>query len=247
MSIQALAQHIKASRKTVFFGGAGTSTASGIPDFRSADGLYATEFEGLNPETILSASFFYAAPDRFYRYLSGHMYYPEALPNGCHKSLAEMEAMGYLHSVITQNIDGLHQAAGSRRVIELHGNMNRYSCLTCSKHYEGGVLEALLKDKAQTVARCTCGGLLKPEVTLYEEMLDESSVEGAIEAISTAEVLIIGGTSLSVYPAAGFIRYFRGEDLVIMNQRETQADLKAKWLFREPIDQVMTSLVEALK
>lgn len=247
MSIAALAQKIKTSRKTVFFGGAGTSTASGIPDFRSADGLYATEFEGLNPETILSASFFYTAPDRFYRYLSTHMYYPEAKPNACHQALAEMEAMGYIHSVITQNIDGLHQAAGSRRVIELHGNMNRYSCLKCAKHFEQGVLEELVKNKTQMVPRCDCGGLLKPEVTLYEEMLDESSVEGAVEAITTADVLIVGGTSLSVYPAAGFIRYFGGEDLVIMNQSETPADLRAKWLFREPIDQVMASLVEALK
>lgn len=247
MSVVELAKRIKASRKTIFFGGAGTSTASGIPDFRSADGLYATEFEGLNPETILSASFFYAAPDRFYRYLSQHMFYPEAKPNGCHTGLARLEALGYLQGIITQNIDGLHQAAGSLRVIELHGNMTRYSCLKCGAYYENGTLEKFVQDKTQAVPLCDCGGLLKPEVTLYEEMLDESSVEGAIEALSTADVLIIGGTSLSVYPAAGFIRYFRGEDLVIMNQSETQADLKANWIFREPIDEVVTRLVEALE
>lgn len=246
MSINTLAQHIKMSRKTVFFGGAGTSTASGIPDFRSADGLYATEFEGLNPEVILSASFFYSEPDRFYRYLSQHMFYPDAKPNGCHVALAQMEKMNLLHTVITQNIDGLHQAAGSRRVIELHGNMSRYQCLRCDRTLEIGVLENLVESN-QPVALCACGGLLKPLVTLYEETLDESCVEGAIEAISTADVLIIGGTSLSVYPAASFIRYFRGETLVVMNQGQTQADQNANLVFREPIDQVMMSLLEALK
>lgn len=240
-SITLLAEAIKDSRKTVFFGGAGTSTASGIPDFRSSNGLYQTEFEGLNPETILSRSFFYAEPAKFYRFLRGHMYYPAAKPNGCHEVLARLEAVGLLHSIITQNIDGLHQQAGSRRVIELHGNMARYNCIRCDKAYSEAVLNL------EGLPACSCGGLLKPDVTLYEEMLDESVVEGAIEAITTADVLIIGGTSLSVYPAASYIRYFRGRLLVIMNQSPTNADAAAHLVFREPIDQVMLALEKALE
>lgn len=240
-SIALLAEAIRDSRKTVFFGGAGTSTASGIPDFRSSGGLYHTEFEGLNPETILSRSFFYAAPDKFYRFLKGHMYYPEAKPNGCHEVLARLEKAGMLHSIITQNIDGLHQQAGSRRVIELHGNMARYNCIRCEKAYTESVLSQ------EGMPLCDCGGLLKPDVTLYEEMLDESAVEGAIEAIATADVLIIGGTSLSVYPAASYIRYFSGRLLVIMNQSPTNADEAAHLVFREPIDQVMCALAKALE
>lgn len=240
-SIALLAEAIRDSQKTVFFGGAGTSTASGIPDFRSSSGLYQTEFEGLNPEVILSRSFFYNEPDKFYRFLKGHMYFPEAKPNGCHDALAKLEREGLLHSVITQNIDGLHQLAGSQRVIELHGNMGRYACLRCENRYETEVLNQ------NGVPLCSCGGLLKPDVTLYEEMLDESVVEGAVEAIATADVLIIGGTSLSVYPAAGFIRYFRGRMLVVMNQTPTQADERAHLIFREPIDEVMQALIEALE
>lgn len=239
--IKSLAEQIKTSRKTVFFGGAGTSTASGIPDFRSSTGLYQTEFEGMSPEVILSRSFFYADPGKFYRFLKNHMYFPEAGPNGCHMALAQMEEMGLLHSVITQNIDGLHQRAGSRRVIELHGNMGLYRCDACGR---SAGIEAL---EHPGVPLCGCGGLIKPEVTLYEEMLDESVVEGAVEAIATAEVLIIGGTSLSVYPAAGFIRYFSGKLMVVMNQSPTQADEQAGLVFREPIDQVMAALLEALQ
>jgi NAD-dependent deacetylase len=235
-----LAESIKSSRKTVFFGGAGISTASGIPDFRSSKGLYQTEFEGLNPEVILSKTFFFDETDKFYRFLKAHMYYPEAMPNGCHQVLAQMENDGLLHSVITQNIDGLHQKAGSKRVIELHGNMNRYYCVRCNLNYNEEVLSQ------ENTPKCTCGGILKPQVTLYEEMLDDSIVEGAIEAISTAEVLIIGGTSLSVYPAASFIRFFSGKKLVIMNQTPTQADERADFIFREPIDQVMLGLKKYL-
>ncbi len=236
-ALEKLAEIIKNSRKTVFFGGAGISTASGIPDFRSSMGLYHTEFEGISPEVILSKTFFYEETERFYRFLKNHMFYPDAKPNGCHEALAALEAMGKLHSVITQNIDGLHQLAGSRKVMELHGNMNYYTCLKCGRGYGAEVLGQ------EGVPKCYCSGVLKPEVTLYEEMLDESVVEGAIEAISTAEVLIIGGTSLSVYPAAGFIRYFRGHTLAIINQTPTQADVSATFCFREPIDQVMTRLL----
>lgn len=235
-----LAESIKNSRKTVFFGGAGISTASGIPDFRSSNGLYLTEFEGLNPEVILSKTFFFNETDKFYRFLKAHMYYPEAIPNGCHQVLAQLEKEGLLHSVITQNIDGLHQKAGSKRVIELHGNMNRYYCVSCNHNYNEEVLSQ------ENTPKCICGGILKPEVTLYEEMLDDSVVEGAIEAISTAEVLIIGGTSLSVYPAASFVRFFSGSKLVVMNQTPTQADERADLIFREPIDQVMLGLKKYL-
>lgn len=236
-SLEQLAKIIKNSHKTVFFGGAGTSTASGIPDFRSSTGLYQTEFEGMSPEVILSRSFFYGDTPKFYRFLKQHMFYPEAKPNGCHEALAQLENMGRLHSVITQNIDGLHQMAGSKKVLELHGNMNAYTCLSCSRPYGAEVLGQ------DGVPKCICGGTLKPEVTLYEEMLDESVVEGAIETLSTAEVLIIGGTSLSVYPAAGFIKYFRGHTLVVMNQTPTQADGAATFCFREPIDKVMGQLL----
>lgn len=235
--LEQLASIIKHSRKTVFFGGAGTSTASGIPDFRSSTGLYQTEFEGMSPEVILSKSFFFGDTPKFYRFLKQHMFYPEARPNKCHEVLALLENMGHIHSVITQNIDGLHQTAGSKRVLELHGNMNAYTCLVCDRPYGAEVLGQ------EGVPKCICGGTLKPDVTLYEEMLDETVVEGAIEALSTAEVLIIGGTSLSVYPAAGFIKYFRGSTLAIMNQTPTQADGAASFCFREPIDQVMEQLM----
>lgn len=237
MSIEALAKAVQSSRKTVFFGGAGTSTASGIPDFRSANGLYQTAFEGYNPEVLLSRSFFFDHMALFYQYLRQHMYYPEAEPNDCHKVLSALEKKGLLHSVITQNIDGLHQKAGSQRVIELHGNMNRFFCLSCGLSSTNAPLE-----QESPIPRCSCGGYLKPEVTLYEEMLDESVVEGAVEAIQTADLLIIGGTSLSVYPAAGFVRYFRGSSLAVVNQSQTQADAGATWVFREPIDQVFKSL-----
>lgn len=236
-TLEQLARAIKASPKTVFFGGAGTSTASGIPDFRSSSGLYQTEFEGMSPEVILSRSFFFGDTAKFYRFLKQHMFYPEAKPNRCHEVLAHLENMGQLHSIITQNIDGLHQMAGSKKVLELHGNMNAYTCLSCRRPYGAEVLGQ------EGVPKCICGGILKPEVTLYEEMLDESVVEGAIETLSTAEVLLIGGTSLSVYPAAGFIKYFRGSTLVVMNQTPTQADGSATYCFREPIDRVMDQLM----
>lgn len=242
MSVSRLADVIMKSRKTVFFGGAGTSTASGIPDFRSANGLYQTEFEGYNPEVLLSRSFFFDQTPLFYSFLRKHMHYPLAEPNLCHKALASLEGKGLLHTVITQNIDGLHQRAGSRRVIELHGNMNFYSCIDCGKPASQDVLENSL-----AVPTCSCGGILKPEVTLYEEMLDESVVEGAIEAIQTAEVLIIGGTSLSVYPAAGFIRYFTGNTLCVINQSPTSADAGAQIVIREPIDLVFGEVLSLIE
>ncbi len=241
MAISALAEAIKQSRKTVFFGGAGISTASGIPDFRSSNGLYQTEFEGINPEVLLSHSFFFQNTEKFYRYLRGHMYYPDAKPNDCHLGLALLEKRGLLHSVITQNIDGLHQRAGSQRVIELHGNMNRFACIACEQFYG----EEVYQDP-RVIPRCQCGGILKPLVTLYEEMLDETAVEGAIEAIASAELLMIGGTSLSVYPAAGFIRYFNGRHLVVMNQTPTTADSEATWVFREPVDEIFDQLVRLI-
>lgn len=240
MSFQILTELIESHNRIVFFGGAGTSTASGIPDFRSANGLYANQFEGLSPEVILSKSFFYKNPEKFYAFLKTHLYYPEALPNDCHVGLALLEEMGKLKAVITQNIDGLHQKAGSQRVIELHGNMNTLTCLNCKKvHQFSQILNTMEPHPLCTV----CHSLLKPEVTLYEEMLDETVVEGAIEAIASADLLIVGGTSLAVYPAAGFIRYFRGEHLVLMNYTETSYDASSQLIFREPIDLVFREAV----
>lgn len=238
MSLELFSEALKTSRKTVFFGGAGISTASGIPDFRSGTGLYSTEFEGINPEVLLSHSFFFANTEKFYRYLCAHMHYPNAVPNSCHLGLAQLEKRGRLHSIITQNIDGLHQKAGSQRVIELHGNMNEFACIACDKHFGKEAYE-----DERNVPRCTCGAILKPIVTLYEEMLDETAVEGAIEEISSAEMLIIGGTSLSVYPAAGFIRYFGGRHLVVMNQTPTTADSEATWVFRDPVNVIFDKLM----
>ena len=233
--IETLRKWVEESGSIVFFGGAGVSTESGIPDFRGTGGLYHQQY-AYPPETILSHTFFERNPEEFFRFYRDKMLFLDAQPNAAHRKLAEWEAAGKLQAVITQNIDGLHQKAGSRRVLELHGSVLRNHCQTCGTFY--GV-EAITDSTG--VPRCRCGGIIKPDVVLYEEGLDEEVLMAAVSAIRHAEVLIIGGTSLTVYPAAGLVRYYRGNKLVVINKTElpgTEADLT----IREPIGQVMAQL-----
>ncbi len=233
---QLLAQWVKESSRIVFFGGAGVSTESGIPDFRSVDGLYNQQYD-YPPEEILSHHFFMNNPDEFYRFYWNKMIAENAKPNPAHRTLAKWEAEGRLLAVVTQNIDGLHQMAGSKRVYELHGTVHKNRCMKCGKMVPLSAIE-----KHEGIPRCTCGGILKPEVVLYEEGLDDATVSGAVRAIAQADMLIIGGTSLTVYPAAGFIHYFRGEHLVLMNKTPTAMDAEADLVITEPIGQVLGSL-----
>ena len=234
--IETLKTWIEASDNIVFFGGAGVSTESGIPDFRSVDGLYHQQFD-YPPETILSHTFFYQHPEYFYRFYRQKMLPLEAQPNAAHKKLAELEAAGKLRAVITQNIDGLHQKAGSKTVLELHGSIWRNYCTRCGKFYP----PEFIRDCAG-VPKCACGGVVKPDVVLYEEGLSEDVLHRAVHAISRADVLIVGGTSLTVYPAAGLIRYYRGSKLVLINRDETPYDTAADLVLRDPIGQVFTQL-----
>ena len=233
--IETLRKWVEESGSIVFFGGAGVSTESGIPDFRGTGGLYHQQY-AYPPETILSHTFFERNPEEFFRFYRDKMLFLDAQPNAAHRKLAEWEAAGKLQAVITQNIDGLHQKAGSRRVLELHGSVLRNHCQTCGTFY--GV-EAITDSTG--VLRCRCGGIIKPDVVLYEEGLDEEVLMAAVSAIRHAEVLIIGGTSLTVYPAAGLVRYYRGNKLVVINKTElpgTEADLT----ICGPIGQVMAQL-----
>ena len=216
----------------VFFGGAGVSTESGIPDFRSANGLYA-----YTPEEVVSHTFFYRNTEEFYRFYKDKMLFPNAQPNACHKGLALLEGQGILRAVITQNIDGLHQQAGSKNVFELHGSVWRNYCTKCRKGHT--VYEVI---EAEGAPYCTCGGLIKPDVVLYEEGLDDDIVMGAVRAIADANTLIVGGTSLVVYPAAGLLRYFKGKHLVVINRTPTSADEGAELLFTEDIGKVFADL-----
>lgn len=231
-----LKQWVAESSYIVFFGGAGVSTESGIPDFRSVDGLYHQKY-AFSPETILSHSFFMKKPEEFFRFYHDKMIYPDAKPNACHKKLAELERAGKLKAVITQNIDGLHQAAGSKEVLELHGTIHRNHCMLCGKGYG---LETV--QRAKGVPYCDCGGIIKPDVVLYEEGLDESVLRRAVEHIRAADLLIVGGTSLSVYPAAGLIQYFRGSRLVLINKSPTAYDGEAALLIPEKIGEVFSTL-----
>ena len=219
------------SRKIVFFGGAGVSTESGIPDFRSADGIYHQKYR-YSPEQVVSHSFFMQYPEVFYEFYKDKMMALEAKPNPAHRKLAELEATGKLTAVVTQNIDGLHQAAGSKRVYELHGSIHRNYCMKCGKFYDAQHVKS-----SEGVPRCECGGMIKPDVVLYEEGLDPATVRGAVEAIS--DTLIIGGTSLVVYPAAGFIDYFNGKHLVVINKSETAKAVRAELTIAAPIGEVM--------
>ena len=235
--IETLKTWIAASDNIVFFGGAGVSTESGIPDFRSTDGLYHQKFE-YPPETILSHTFFYQHTEYFYRFYREKMLPLEAEPNAAHRALAALERAGKLRAIVTQNIDGLHQKAGSKNVYELHGSIWRNYCTKCGKSYSA----EFIRDSGG-VPHCACGGLIKPDVVLYEEGLDEKTIKGAVRAIAEADVLIVGGTSLTVYPAAGLIRYYGGNRLVLINRDETPYDGYANLIFREPIGQVLGQCV----
>lgn len=234
--INKLQSIVDESDNIVFFGGAGVSTESGIPDFRSVDGLYNQKYK-YPPETIISHSFYRRNPEEFYRFYKDKMLFPEAKPNKAHMKLAELEAAGKLKAVITQNIDGLHQMAGSRRVIELHGSVHRNYCERCHKFYD---LRYVID--APGVPKCSCGGTIKPDVVLYEEGLNNQDIEDAIQYISEADTLIIGGTSLVVYPAAGLIRYFRGRHLVVINMSPTQSDREAELLITDKIGSVLEQI-----
>ena len=236
-SLETLRQWIAEIGNIVFFGGAGVSTESGIPDFRSVDGLYNQKYDE-PPETIISHSYFLRWPEKFYRFYREKMLYPQAEPNDCHIALADLERQGKLKAVITQNIDGLHQKAGSRNVIELHGSTLRNFCMNCGKAYSiSSVLEA------EGVPRCSCGGMIKPDVVLYEESLHEGDMERAITAIRSADLFIIGGTSLTVYPAAGLVEYYRGDRLVLINKSPTPYDRYADLCISESIGKVFRQCV----
>lgn len=235
-AINTLQQWIDESRSTVFFGGAGVSTESGIPDFRSVDGLYNQTYQW-PPETILSRSFFNRNPEEFYRFYRDKMLCLDAEPNAAHKKLAQLEAAGKLRSVVTQNIDGLHQKAGSQRVWELHGSVHRNHCMRCKTAYP----VTFIRD-SDGVPTCTCGGTIKPDVVLYEEGLDSRVLEGAIRDIQSADLLIIGGTSLAVYPAAGLIDYFSGRHLVLINKTPTPYDSRADLVLAGPIGQILDQI-----
>lgn len=231
--LEQLQQWIDRAQNIVFFGGAGVSTESGMPDFRSQDGLYRQQWK-YPPETVFSRSFFRQHPEEFFEYYRTKMMPPDLQPNAAHRKLAELEQAGKLLAVITQNIDGLHQAAGSRKVLELHGSVDRNYCTSCGAFYGADRIR-----KSAGIPRCTCGGIIKPAVVLYEEELDSDTLEEALEAIQTADLLLVGGTSLNVYPAAGLIRYFQGEKLVLLNREPTAYDRRADLILRDPIGQVL--------
>ena len=233
---ETLQKWIAESNNVVFFGGAGVSTESGIPDFRSVDGLYNQEYD-YPPETIISHTFFVNRTEEFYRFYKKKMLVLDAKPNMAHIRLAEWEKSGHVRAVITQNIDGLHQMAGSREVLELHGSVHRNYCQRCRKFYDAKYMK-----EADGVPRCSCGGIIKPDVVLYEEGLDSETMTKSIRYIAQADVLIIGGTSLVVYPAAGLIDYFRGSKLVVINRSTTSRDKNADLVIDDSIGKVFESI-----
>lgn len=235
-SVATLRSWIAESDNVVFFGGAGVSTESGIPDFRSVDGLYNQQYK-YPPETIISHSFFERDPKEFYRFYRDKLVVRGVKPNAAHVRLAELEAAGKLRAVITQNIDGLHQAAGSKRVIELHGSTKRCYCAQCRQSYPVETIE-----EGTDIPRCRCGGIIRPDVVLYEEGLNDRDIYDAVEYIRKADVLIVGGTSLIVYPAAGLIDYYKGHKLVLINKTATSRDGEADLIIREPIGQVFSQI-----
>lgn len=237
--LETLRTWITESNNIVFFGGAGCSTESGVPDFRSTDGLYHQQY-AYPPETILSHSFFEAQTEEFYRFYQAKMLPLEAKPNPAHLALARLEGQGKLKAVVTQNIDGLHQAAGSKAVFELHGSVHRNYCTRCHKFFDGHYMKV-----AHGVPKCdACGGLIKPDVVLYEEGLDENTMYGAVQAIRAADVLIVGGTSLVVYPAAGLIRYYQGHKLVLINKDATPYDAHADLVIHDALGKVFSQVVD---
>ena len=231
--LETLQRWIDQSRNMVFFGGAGVSTESGVPDFRSVDGLYSQSYD-YPPEEILSRTFFDRRPEEFFRFYRDKMLCLEAKPNPAHKKLAQLEEAGKLRSVVTQNIDGLHQLAGSRRVWELHGSVHRNHCMRCGKSYP----VEFIRD-SRGIPTCSCGGVVKPDVVLYEESLDSPVLQGALTDIQSADLLIIGGTSLVVYPAASLIQYFQGEHLVLINKSPTPYDRRADLAIAGPIGEIL--------
>lgn len=224
------------SKRIVFFGGAGVSTESGIPDFRSVDGLYNQKYD-YPPEQILSHTFFLHNTEEFYRFYRDKMLCLDKKPNKAHLKLAELERAGKLTAVVTQNIDGLHQAAGSKKVYELHGSVLRNYCMKCGKFHSAEYIK-----NSNGVPKCECGGVIKPDVVLYEEGLDDSTVSGALSAIQSADTLIIAGTSLTVYPAAGFISYFKGDNIVLINRDETPFDSKADLVFHDKVGELLDKI-----
>ena len=239
--IEELKRIIEESNNIVFFGGAGVSTESGIPDFRSANGIYNQDLgREVSPEEMISHTFYVRHPEAFFEFYKDKLVYPDAEPNDCHKALAELERQGKVKAVVTQNIDGLHQKAGSQVVYELHGSTLRNYCENCHAFYD----EKFVLD-ADGVPRCAkCGGRVKPDVVLYEEGLDEAVIQGAVDAISKADTLIIGGTTLIVYPAAGLIHYFRGNHLVLINKSSTSADSLADLVINDNIGEVFRKVME---
>lgn len=237
-NIERLAAILTSSSKTVFFGGAGVSTASNIPDFRSADGIFSqTLNQRFSPEELVSHSFYQNHPKEFFEFYKQKLIYPSAVPNACHTALTTLEKNNKLQAVITQNIDGLHQMAGSKNVIELHGSVHRNHCTQCHTFYG---LDSILQ--ADPIPYCIkCGGIIKPDVVLYEEALDTDTIESAIQAISSADTLIIGGTSLVVYPAASLIHYFHGSNLVLINKSTTSADRSATLVISDDIAAVFSA------
>ncbi len=233
-AVEQLKQWIKESENIVFFGGAGVSTESGIPDFRSQDGLYHQQYD-YPPEQILSHTFFMKKPEEFFRFYHNKMIAADAKPNKAHLALAKLEREGKLKAVITQNIDGLHQDAGSREVLELHGSVRRNHCMRCGKFYGLETIQA-----QAGVPRCSCGGMIKPDVVLYEEGLDMDTLNKAVAYISQADVLIVGGTSLTVYPAAGLVDYYRGKKLVLINRDATPLDGSADLVINGKIGEVLS-------
>lgn len=235
--LETLQKWLGESKKAVFFGGAGVSTESGIPDFRSVDGLYNQSYDE-PPETIISHSYFEAKPLEFYRFYKEKMLCLDAKPNAAHRKLAQWEAQGHLRAVVTQNIDGLHQAAGSKTVYELHGSVHRNYCLHCGKLFDARYVK-----ESEKVPHCdVCGGPIKPDVVLYEEGLDEATLRGAISVIRQADLIIIGGTSLVVYPAAGLVNYYRGNRLVVVNKVPTSADASADLVLQGPIGEIFSQI-----
>lgn len=235
-SLEILKQWVKESNRIVFFGGAGVSTESGIPDFRSVDGLYRQKFE-YPPEQIISHSFYRNDPSYFFRFYREKMMPLGFEPNITHNKLAEWEADGKLLAVVTQNIDGLHQKAGSKNVFELHGSVLRNYCVNCGKFHTAEFVKS-----HPDVPRCDCGGIVKPDVVLYEESLDSDTIEGAVSAISNADLLIVAGTSLTVYPAAGLVNYYRGNRMVLINRDETHFDHRADLVFHQSLGEVFANI-----
>ncbi|MGM0396884.1 MAG: NAD-dependent protein deacylase [Bacillota bacterium] len=243
MSIGKLSGIIEKSDNIVFFGGAGVSTESNIPDFRSESGIYSTKNKyGYPPEYLLSHSFFRDHQDEFFRYYRDNMLYPDAKPNKAHKALGRLEEMGKLRAVITQNIDGLHQLGGSKNVLEIHGSVHRNYCLSCGMEYP---MEKMQSFESHPICD-KCGGIVRPDVVLYEEGLNMRVMEKAVDYIKRAQVLIVGGTSLKVYPAAGLVEYFRGEELILINKTSTDYDKRATLIFRDSIGEVLDNAVRRL-